>query len=271
MVSGDHLETAKRVAIQAGIITEQESKEKYVCMTGEEFRNIVGTMRKELDNEGNAKMCIQNKNEFKQISNKLRVIGRAIPYDKHLLVVGLKELDKAVAVTGDGINDVDALRSASVGFAMGSGCSVAKDAADMVLMDDNFESTMKAVMWGRNIYTNVKRFVQFQVTVNFTALAVVFMTTILKGDSALSIVQLLWINLIMDTFAALALATEIPRPSIIASPPTRKHDNILTPVVWRQIYGMSAYIILVMLFLTLFGKLMWDIDYDRRTPVFDGV
>ena len=86
-------------------------------------------------------------------------MARAIPYDKHLLVVGLKELDKKVAVTGDGINDVDALKVSDVGFAMGSGCSVAKDASDMILMDDNFESTMNAVMWGRNIYANVKRFI----------------------------------------------------------------------------------------------------------------
>lgn len=89
----------------------------------------------------------------------MRVLARAVPYDKHLLVVGLKQLGKAVAVTGDGINDIDALKSADVGFAMGSGCSVAKDAADMILMDDNFESTMKAVMWGRNIFANVKRFI----------------------------------------------------------------------------------------------------------------
>jgi len=86
-------------------------------------------------------------------------LARAIPYDKHLLVVGLKQLGKVVAVTGDGINDIDALKSADVGFAMGSGCSVAKDAADMILIDDNFESTMKAVMWGRNIFANVKRFI----------------------------------------------------------------------------------------------------------------
>ena len=88
----------------------------------------------------------------------MKVLGRAIPYDKHLLVVGLRELGKAVAVTGDGINDADALRSADVGFAMGSGCSVAKDASDMILTNDNFESTMKAVMWGRNIYDSIRKF-----------------------------------------------------------------------------------------------------------------
>lgn len=161
------------------------------------------------------------------------MLARAIPYDKHLLVVGLKQLGRTVAVTGDGINDIDALKSADVGFAMGSGVSVAKDAADMILMDDNFESTMKAVMWGRNIFANVKRFIQFQVSVNITSLSVVLLGIIILGESPFATVHLLWINLIMDTLAALALATERPHPSIIKSPPIRQGDNILTPVVWR--------------------------------------
>jgi magnesium-transporting ATPase (P-type) len=161
MVSGDNLETATQVAIRAGIITEEEAKVKYTCMPAEEFRKMVGGMRRELDGEGNQKMYIQNKKEFQQIANRLKVLSRAIPYDKHLLVVGLKELNRAVAVTGDGINDADALRASDVGFAMGSGCSVAKDSSDMILIEDNFESTMKAVMWGRNIYDNVRRFLQF--------------------------------------------------------------------------------------------------------------
>jgi len=128
-------------------------------MPAEEFRKLVGEVRKETDGEGNFKMIIQNKKEFQQIAVRLRVLARAVPKDKNLLVVGLKELGRAVAVTGDGINDVDALRNANVGFAMGSGCSMAKDASDMILTEDNFEATMKAVMWGRNIYDNIRRFI----------------------------------------------------------------------------------------------------------------
>jgi Ca2+ transporting ATPase len=210
MVSGDNLETAKAVAIKAGILSEEESRDRYACMSADEFRKIVGGMRKELEKDGSVKLYVQNKKEFLTIANRLRVLGRAIPSDKLLLVTGLKEQNKTVAVTGDGINDVDALKNADVGFAMGSGCSVAKDAADMILVEDNFEATMKAVMWGRNIYDNVRRFIQFQVTVNFSCLAVVFIGAVFKGESPLQVVQLLWINLIMDTLAALALATERP-------------------------------------------------------------
>jgi len=193
----------------------------------------------------------------------LKVLGRAIPSDKHLLVSGLKEMGRSVAVTGDGINDVEALKTADVGFAMGSGCSVAKEASSMIITDDNFEATMKAVMWGRNIYDNVRRFLQFQVTCNITCLVTVFFVCAVKGDSYMNTVQLLWINLIMDTFAALALASEKPHPSIIKNPPTRKGETIMTPVMWRQIYGVSAYIILVIVFLTLFGPLIYDFSYSR--------
>jgi Ca2+ transporting ATPase len=237
-------------------------------MSGEEFRKTVGGMRKSLDSEGNYKMEIQNKKEFQQIANRLRVLGRSIPYDKHLLVVGLRELGKTVAVTGEGINDVDALRAADVGFAMGSGVSIAKDAADMILTNDNFEATMNAVMWGRNIYSNVKKFIQFQVTVNLAALAIVFLSAVFRGESVLNSVQLLWINLIMDTFAALALATERPHPSIIKTPPVRKGEQIMTPVIWRQIYGMSAYMIIVMMILMFFGEYMWDISYNKADDFY---
>ena len=161
VVSGDNLETVTAYAIKAGILTEEESRERFACMSGEEFRKIVGGMRKVLDSDGTYRMEIQNKLEFKQIANRLRVLGRSIPYDKNLLVVGLKELGKSVAVTGEGVNDIDALRAADVGFAMGSGVSAAKDAADMILTDDNFEAIMNAVMWGRNIYANARRFIQF--------------------------------------------------------------------------------------------------------------
>ena len=151
---------------------------------------------------------------------------------------------------------------------MGSGCSVAKDAADMILINDNFEATMHAVMWGRNIYDNVRRFVQFQVTVNFSVLAVEFIGALTMGEPPLSAVQLLWINLIMDTFAAVALASEKPHPSIIRTPPTKPGVNVLTKQVWRQIYGVAIWNIIVITILVLFGQYMWDLDFQKNDEFY---
>ncbi len=229
MVSGDQIDTATAIAIKAGILTEDEAKMKYAVMHADEFRKIVGGMRKEIDPNGNVRHIIQNKKEFLNIANRLRVLARAIPYDKHLLVTGLKELNRAVAVTGEGINDVDALRAADVGLAMGSGCSVAKDACDMILVEDNFESVIRGVMWGRNVYENIRRFLQFQITVNVTSQLAIFACVCWYGYSYMGVVELLWLNLIMDILAAMALATEKPHTNIIRTPPVRANDLILTP------------------------------------------
>jgi P-type E1-E2 ATPase len=132
-----------------------------------------------------------------------------------------------VAVTGDGINDIDALEHADVGLAMGSGCSAAKQASSLILTSDDFESAIRAVMWGRNIYHNVGRFLQFQLTVNVSVILLVIFGILFFGESPLSAVQLLWINLIMDTFAAIALSTEPPMEKILRSPPTSR-SSILT-------------------------------------------
>lgn len=170
--------------------------------------------------------------EFKRIIQNLKVLSRASSIDKHILVAGLKQIGRKVVSTGDGINDVAALLRADVGIAMQSGCSAAKEAADLILTDDDFEASLRAVMWGRNIYQNVSRFLQFQVTVNLSVLFTVFIGSIFFVESPLSGVQLLWINLIMDTFAALALATEPPLPTVIKGDPSQSHA-ILDPTIWR--------------------------------------
>ena len=269
LVSGDNLETAKATAIRAGIISEAEAEQDYVCMTGEYFREQVGEMRKEIDHEGNVQIDVGDKNAFKQIALKLRVLGRSVPRDKQLLVSGLKGLGKSVAVTGDGINDSDALRTANVGFAMGSGCAVAKDSSDMILINDNFEATLHAVMWGRNIYDNVRRFIQFQVTVNLSALIIVFLAICIVGESPLSAVQLLWVNLIMDTFAAIALAAEKPQASIIRTPPTKEGELVMTPLVWRQIYGVTLWNTVVMVLFVFFGKWLFNLPFEPSDPFYE--
>lgn len=179
------------------------------------------------------------------------------------MVVGLKDLGRSVATIGEGLNDVDALSTADVGFAMGSGVSIAKDNSDMILVEDNFEATMMAVMWGRNIYLNVRRFIQFQVTVNLSTLLFVLLGCATKGTSPLTIVQLLWINLIMDTLAAIALGSERPNPSIIKNGPVQDKDPLITPSMLKQIYGMTTYIFIVSTLLYFFVDNTWNLDYEN--------
>lgn len=151
--------------------------------------------------------------QFDAIMENLKVLARATPDDKEILVRGIKFRNKSVGVTGEGISDVKCLTIANVGLAMGSGCSAAKEAADLILTDSDFEANIHAVMWGRNIFHNISRFLQFQVTVNFSCLLTVLIGGMMIGESPFSAVQLLWINLIMDTFAAIALSTD--RKSVV--------------------------------------------------------
>jgi len=189
-------------------------------------------------------------------------LARATASDKHLLVVGLRGLNKSVAATGEGINDVDALSNAEVGIAMGSGCSAAKEAADIILLEDDFEACLRSVMWGRNIYHNISRFLQFQVTVNLSCILTVFIGIIRLGEPPINPVQLLWINLIMDTFAALALSTEPPLPQVIKGRPFKGDGSLLSKAVWRQIYGVSLWIFVIEIIIMFFGRTIAGIPED---------
>lgn len=268
LVSGDHFETAKAVALKAGILRAEESGRTYAVMHASTFRATVGQIDcRKNEQTGQIEYSIENEAAFREVAEHLRVLARATPADKLALVHGLKKLDKQIAVTGDGINDRDALEAADVGLAMGSGCSAAKEAADMVLTDDDFEATLRAVMWGRNIFHNVSRFLQFQVTVNISCLATVILGAIIFAESPLSAVQLLWINLIMDTFAAIALSTEPPLKSVLTGGPCKGEGSaVLSRTVWRQILGVSIWNILVMLGLMLFGGLVTGLEYDVTVP-----
>jgi len=213
MVTGDNIDTAKAIAIEAGILDAKDADLEYTCMDGQTFREIVGGLKKLEDpsNRGLLKEEIGNKSAFRAVAKRLKVLARSTPEDKYMLVTGLKELQHVVAVTGDGTNDAPALKKADVGFAMGiTGTEVAKEASDIILLDDNFASIVTAVKWGRNIFENVRKFLQFQLTVNIVAMFIVFLGGVVVSEPPLTSVQMLWVNLIMDTFAALALATEPP-------------------------------------------------------------
>jgi len=240
MVTGDHLETAKHIAKQCGILTSKE----HVSMTGAEFR--------ELSDE-----------DKRKVLPRLRVLARSKPADKEALVTWYKELNvphDIVAVTGDGANDALALKKADVGLAMGiQGTDVAKEASDIIIMDDNFASIEKTVMWGRSVYDNIRKFVQFQLTVNVTALTLVlicaFASSGYRGvDVPLTAVQLLWVNLIMDTMAALALATETPTRRLLERHPFQKDSHIISQILWRFVFGHSTYQLTVLLLIIFLGE-----------------
>jgi Ca2+ transporting ATPase len=212
---------------------------------------------------------VGNKKAFRAVSKKLRVLARSSPEDKYLLVTGLKDEGKVVAVTGDGTNDAPALNRADVGFAMGiTGTDVAKNASDIVLTDDNFCSVLTAVKYGRNIYDSVRKFLQFQITVNLVALFIVFSGAIIFADPPLTAVQMLWVNLIMDTFAALALATEPPTDALLARQPVSKFEKIVDQTMWRNVIGHSIYQILVLLCILFFGQSLFDLEFAADTPFY---
>jgi len=203
-------------------------------MDAHQFSDIVGDIIEEADEDGNLSHRLENQEKFnEQLYPTLKVIGRANPEHKKLFAVGLQALNKKVAVVGDGINDVEVFRQANVSFAMNNGCDLAKNNASFILADDDFESCMRGVMWGRNIYNNVRRFLQFQITINFTVILVVLAGSIFMTNSPLNPTMLLWINIVMDLLAALSLATEPPQASIIHQKAITDDEIILNKVIWR--------------------------------------
>lgn len=223
MISGDHHDTAVEVARKAGIITYEDLKIEDCVMDAQKFREKVGNIEQQQVGDSNEiKYTLENEEVFMDLQERVKVLTRANSDDKLLMTIGLKSIGRTVAVTGDGINDIDALEHADVGLAMGSGCSAAKNASALILVGDDFESAIRAVMWGRNIYHNVGRFLQFQLTVNVSVLLLVIVGILFFGESPLNSVQLLWINLIMDTFAAIALSTEPPLEKMLKTVPTSK-------------------------------------------------
>lgn len=274
MCTGDNIDTATAISKEAGILTEKDDPEGqiFTCLEGKDFREAVGPLKEIEEGEGSKKKTKQilgNMHEFKRIEPHLKVLARSSPEDKLMLVTGLKELGKVVAVTGDGTNDAPALNRADVGFAMGiTGTDAAKNASDIVLTDDNFCSILVAVLYGRNIYDCVRKFLQFQVTVNVVALVIVFTGSIVLSDAPFTAVQMLWVNLIMDTFAALALATEPPTQDMYLRQPYNRDESIINTVMWRNILGQAVYQVTIVLTMLLLGSQILDLPFDADTPFY---
>jgi len=240
-------------------------------MEGKQFRELCGGLKKleDPDDPNLLKESIADMRSFSIIQSKLKVLARSTPEDKYMLVTGLKDLNAVVAVTGDGTNDAPAMKKADVGFAMGiTGTEVAKEASDIILLDDNFASIITAIRWGRNIYTNVRKFLQFQLTVNCVAMFIVFLGGVIVSEPPLTSVQMLWVNLIMDTCGALALATEPPSEDILDHPPYKRTELIVTPVMWRNIIGQALFQITVLLVILFGGKSLFRYTYTDSTDFF---
>ncbi|CAB4284104.1 unnamed protein product [Prunus armeniaca] len=238
MVTGDNINTAKAIARECGILTDDG-----IAIEGPEFRE-------------------KNQEELLSLIPKIQVMARSSPLDKHTLVKHLRTtFDEVVAVTGDGTNDAPALHEADIGLAMGiAGTEVAKESADVLILDDNFSTIVTVAKWGRSVYINIQKFVQFQLTVNIVALIVNFSSACLTGSAPLTAVQLLWVNMIMDTLGALALATEPPNNDLMKRPPVGKRQNFITNVMWRNILGQSLYQFTVIWLLQAKGTAMFGLD-----------
>ena len=193
------------------------------------------------------KETVGNIENFKQVRDQLCVLARSSPDDKYLITTGLKQLDHVVAMTGDGTNDAPALKKADIGFAMGiAGTEVAKEASGIILLDDNFCSIVTAMKWGRNIFDSIRKFLQFQLTVNFVALVMAFVGGAILRESPLNPIQMLWVNLIMDTLASLALATEPPSDELLRRKPHSKREGLITSQMWKFIIFQGLWQIAIL-------------------------
>ncbi|KAM7382295.1 hypothetical protein PAMA_012922 [Pampus argenteus] len=261
MVTGDNINTACAIASKCGIL---QPGDDFLCLEGKEFNRRIRNEQGEIE-QG----CIDN------IWPKLRVLARSSPTDKYTLVKGimdsmLLEQRQVVTVTGDGTNDGPALKKADVGFAMGiAGTDVAKEASDIILTDDNFSSIVKAVMWGRNVYDSISKFLQFQLTVNVVAVIVAFTGACITQDSPLKAVQMLWVNLIMDTFASLALATELPTKALLRRSPYGRDKPLISHTMMKNILGHAIYQLIVIFTLLFMGEKIFIMESGRNASLHD--
>ena len=236
IVTGDTPETTKEIGRQTGLWSDDEQETHHI--TGAEFAEMTD-------------------DELLELILDLKILSRARPMDKQRLVKLLQEKGQVVAVTGDGTNDAPALKAAQVGLSMGDGTSVAKEASDITILDNSFTSISSAVMWGRSLYQNIQRFILFQLTINVAACLIVLIGAFLGTESPLTVTQMLWVNLIMDTFAALALASLPPNEKVMKNKPRKTTDHIIVPAMAKRIISIGLFFVVL-----LFGILQYFKHFD---------
>ncbi|XP_021773159.1 putative calcium-transporting ATPase 13, plasma membrane-type [Chenopodium quinoa] len=255
MITGDNIFTAKAIAAECGILKpDDQSLHEEAVIEGIQFRNYSSEQRMDK-------------------IDHIRVMARSSPFDKLLMVQCLKEKGHVVAVTGDGTNDAPALKEADIGLSMGiEGTEVAKESSDIVILDDNFASVVTVLRWGRCVYNNIQKFIQFQLTVNVAALVINFVAAVSSGNVPLTAVQLLWVNLIMDTLGALALATEEPTNDLMekTTVPVGRTEPLITKVMWRNLIAQAFYQMTILLILQFKGQSIFGVQEKAKdTLIFN--
>ena len=245
VITGDRKETAVAIAKDAGLL----EKDSDVVLTSDELAKL-------------------SDDEIKKMLPNIRVIARALPSDKSRLVRLAQELDLVAGMTGDGVNDSPALKKADVGFAMGGGTEVAKEASDIVILDDNFNSIDRAILYGRTIFNSIRKFIVFQLTINVSAVLISFVCPLIGLDNPLSVIQILWVNLVMDTLAALAFGGEPALSRFMQEKPKRRTEHIISKNMMSQIITGAAWTFILALFLLVeVGK---TVTYEISTTSADG-
>ncbi len=240
MVTGDNPETAQEIARHIGLWTDDDQAAQH--QSGSHFQSLSDAATP-------------------AAARELKILSRAKPLDKVRLVRSLQAGGEVVAVTGDGINDCGALNYADVGLSMGAtGKAAAKEASDIVLLDDSFRTIIDAVMWGRSLYENIQRFILFQLTINVAALGIALLGPFLGVELPLTVIQMLWVNLIMDTFAALALATEPPHKDVLNRPPRSPSAFIVTPAMAWNIFGVAGAFLVVLIVMIRYFQAVGEVD-----------
>lgn len=245
MVTGDSKETATSIAKEVGIITSNND----IVLSSSDLEKL-------------------SDNELKKIIPNLKVVSRALPEDKKRLVMLSKELGLVTGMTGDGVNDSIALKKADVSFAMGSGTEVSKEASDIVIIDDNILSISRAILYGRTTFKNIRKFIIFQLTVNISAIMLALIGPFIGVPSPITVLQMLWINMVMDTLAGLAFSYEVPRIEYMKEPPKKKEENIINKYMFNEIIATSMYTLIISLLFLKLPFIQYITSYDHLMTAF---